>query len=383
MRQTKTKTSTYSADVFGVCSALYELGGMTVMHDASGCNSTYTTHDEPRWYKSDSLVFISGLTEMDAVMGNDAKVTEDMLNAIKEFKPKFAAVAGTPIPMMSGCDLKAIASEVEQKSGIPCFFFDTNGMRSYNCGVSEALAAFASRMTLPDIPRIPGTVNIIGATPLDFGNSETLASIKAFLSQNGWKVISTWAMGSTLEDLAQAGSAEVNLVISSTGIKAAQVLKAKFNTPYTVGLPIGEELSRRIVSDLKASAEDSIDRVSCADFFSSSAAESSKRILIIGENVISSSLAFSLKTRGITRVLCPLDILPKMPESLSSSVITTDSEEDIEKYINESDIVIADPLYAPLIHSECRLIPLPHIACSGRMFIKDIPDLTKINLQNL
>ena len=37
----------YAADISGVCSALYELGGMTVMHDASGCNSTYTTHDEP------------------------------------------------------------------------------------------------------------------------------------------------------------------------------------------------------------------------------------------------------------------------------------------------------------------------------------------------
>ena len=46
--------STHSADVFGVCSALFELRGRTIMHDASGCNSTYTTHDEPRWYDMDS-----------------------------------------------------------------------------------------------------------------------------------------------------------------------------------------------------------------------------------------------------------------------------------------------------------------------------------------
>ena len=31
--------SIYAADTSGVCSALYELGGMTVVHDASGCNS--------------------------------------------------------------------------------------------------------------------------------------------------------------------------------------------------------------------------------------------------------------------------------------------------------------------------------------------------------
>ena len=58
MRRTNRILPVYSADISGVCSALYELGGMTVMHDASGCNSTYTTHDEPRWYSMDSMVYI-------------------------------------------------------------------------------------------------------------------------------------------------------------------------------------------------------------------------------------------------------------------------------------------------------------------------------------
>ena len=63
MKQTARILSTYSADTFGVCSALYELGGMVVIHDPSGCNSTYTTHDEPRWFKEPSQIFVSALTE--------------------------------------------------------------------------------------------------------------------------------------------------------------------------------------------------------------------------------------------------------------------------------------------------------------------------------
>ena len=73
MRQSYRIIPIYTADVSGVCSALYELGGMTVMHDPSGCNSTYNTHDEIRWYDQDSLIFISGLTEIDAILGNDRK----------------------------------------------------------------------------------------------------------------------------------------------------------------------------------------------------------------------------------------------------------------------------------------------------------------------
>ena len=81
MRQSYRIIPVYTADVSGVCSALYELGGMTVMHDPSGCNSTYNTHDELRWYDQDSLIYISGLTEIDAIMGNDEKFLDDIKEA--------------------------------------------------------------------------------------------------------------------------------------------------------------------------------------------------------------------------------------------------------------------------------------------------------------
>ena len=92
MRQIARIISTYSADVFGVCSALFELGGMIIMHDASGCNSTYTTHDEPRWYDMDSMVYISGLSEMEAIMGDDQKLISDIAEAAKSLHPALSFV---------------------------------------------------------------------------------------------------------------------------------------------------------------------------------------------------------------------------------------------------------------------------------------------------
>ena len=100
LRQTASILSTYAADVSGVCSALYEMGGMTVMHDASGCNSTYNTHDEPRWYDMPSMVYISALSETEAMLGDESKIIDDISEAALELKPRFIAIAGTPIPMM-------------------------------------------------------------------------------------------------------------------------------------------------------------------------------------------------------------------------------------------------------------------------------------------
>jgi hypothetical protein len=63
MKQAQRVLSTYAVDMFGIASALFELGGLVVMHDASGCNSTYDTHDEPRWYDTPSMVYISDSTK--------------------------------------------------------------------------------------------------------------------------------------------------------------------------------------------------------------------------------------------------------------------------------------------------------------------------------
>jgi nitrogenase molybdenum-cofactor synthesis protein NifE len=154
MKQTARIISVYTADVSGVASALFELGGMTVMHDASGCNSTYNTHDEPRWYDHDSLVFISALTEMEAIMGDDEKLIRDVTDAALELRPRFVAIAGTPIPMMIGTDFQAVAARVEKNTGIPCFGLKTNSMHSYLSGASMAFEALAKRFCVTG--RSPG-----------------------------------------------------------------------------------------------------------------------------------------------------------------------------------------------------------------------------------
>ena len=220
MKQTARIISTYSADVMGVCSALFELGGMTIMHDASGCNSTYTTHDEPRWFDMDSMVYISGISEIEAIMGDDEKLISDIVDAAEVLKPAFIAIAGTPIPTMTGFDFEAVASVIEQRTGIPSFGFPTTGMNTYIHGASMALAGIAERFvedpaktetaensdsTLQMSPRKiisvvdnccmkPNgiKVNILGLTPLDFSTNGQDESIVQWLRNEGFEVISKW-----------------------------------------------------------------------------------------------------------------------------------------------------------------------------------------------
>lgn len=370
MKQTSRIISTYSADVFGVCSALFELGGMVIMHDASGCNSTYTTHDEPRWYDMDSMVYISGLSEMEAIMGDDEKLIGDIVAAAEDLKPKFIAVAGTPIPTMTGFDFHAVADLIEQRTGIPAFGFPTTGMNTYVQGAAMALEAIARRFTDRNAVKTAyPSVNILGLTPLDFSVNGSDGAIVRFLEASGFSVLSRWAMGSTLEEMAAAGSAHVNLVVSSTGLGAAKALRERFGTPYVVGMPVGEAYSALLRGALHTAAATGEDQFPACEL-------SGGDTVIIGEGVTSVSLASALELdKGISaRVLCPAecetDILRKKDSCLRD-------EEALEQALCSVRCVIADPLFRPICPADAVFVPLPAEAFSGRIYRSQIPNLVE------
>lgn len=370
MKQTARIISTYTGDTSGVCSALFELGGLIVMHDPSGCNSTYSTHDEPRWYDMDSLVFISGLTEKDAIFGNDDKIISDTVNAAEELNPRFIAVAGSPIPYLTGCDLDAIAIEIENRCGIPTFGFETDGMRSYVHGASMAFAEYTKRMCRVTQKTTEFSVNLLGVTPLDFSVNSTIDSMKKRLEQNGISINSVIAMGSTYSEVENAGRAHANLVISSCGLESAKIMSNRFGIPYIIGTPYGELLSDHLVESLKQCVTNNNDALAVKS-------ENTNEIIIIGESVTSISLANAIKFEtGIgSKVISAVDT----PNELinDSSCFKATFEDEIIPLINNAKNVIADPMYKPICSDKTNFIELPHEAFSGRIYRGNIPDLAE------
>lgn len=359
MKNVSKRISCYSADTAGICSALYELGGLTVVHDASGCNSTYSTHDEPRWFDMPSRIFISALTEADAVMGNDEKLISDTVKAAKDLKPEFIALCGSPMPMMTGVDFDAIAQEVERRTNLPTFGFSTNGMATYLEGTSEAFYRLSLYFSEKREQRAD-TVNILGATPLDFGLNGSVEAIKSFLRENDFKVGACLSMGASLNDFRILSEARVNLVISQSGVKTAKYLYDEYEIPYVCAVPVGKFFSKQVLKAL----EDPSEQV----FKNGSGSE----VCIIGEGIYSKSLASELLYKGIdANMISPLETDKGI---LSQNDAQVYSEEDIRAYLKEKKpkTVIADPLYSFVIPKGTKHYHLAHFAFSGRCYTSKI-----------
>lgn len=369
--------STYSADTFGVCSALYELGGMIVIHDPSGCNSTYTTHDEPRWFAEPSQIFISALTEQDAILGNDSKLIADIAEAAKDLRPRFICLIPSQIAHMIATDCRAICRILEKKTGIPAFTLPTNSMHYYERGIFFALQKLAeiacqalpesaapthlsagkwlSEEELHKLRQKKGKalrVNVLGATPLDFAMNGSIDSMRHWLEARGCHLASCWAMGSDLDIILASRDADLDLVVSYGGLGAARVLRERAGIPYRIGIPFPH----------------------CASSRGDAACPPEGPAYIIGETIFAESLARTLEeaTGQPFTAIVPMETDEEL--LLPGTLCLTD-EDELSPVLREAALIIADPLYQPICPAGAAFLSLPHIAFSGRLYEKTIPNL--------
>ncbi|MGI6118514.1 MAG: nitrogenase component 1 [Bilifractor sp.] len=404
MRQAQRVLSTYAVDLFGICSALYELGGLVVMHDASGCNSTYTTHDEPRWYDVPAMIYLSGLREVDTIYGNDRRLIEDVAEVAGETHPRFIAVGGSPLPNAIGTDFRAVAKLIEERTGIPTLGFRTDGIHTYIKGAGDAFLDFGRRFLRSQEESSeywkrnrgrngPGNrcriseetvrVNLLGATPLDFSVTGTVSELKRLIRESGMEVLSSWAMGDSFDTLANSSCADVNLVISSTGFPLARWMQTRFGIPYVIGFPVGEEASDRWIGRIRSAAGKSGNR-SFPDTGSGAdtgredgkahLAGPDQKVLIIGEPVQALSLREAISSEGDdgrVRILCPMRDAPK---DLIPDVLVTEDESEIRESCRKADRILCDPIYGRLLPGEReKFIFLPQDAYSGRYYREQLP----------
>lgn len=420
--QTHVFTSTYTADVSGVCSALYELGGMTVIHDPSGCNSTYSTHDEPRWFDTDSLMFVSGLDEMTAVLGDDNVLIDDVTHAVRDLKPRFVTLCSGSIPHIIAFDCKGVAHLLEKRTGVPMLPVTTTGNRSYVAGVGAALTEWVKRFadSLESPYRVSSSggpdcsantlegaagpesfsVNLLGVTPLDFSINGNVDAMRKVFEDAGIPVNCCAAMGESFDSLRHIFRASVNVVVSSCGRRLARYMEQTAGIPYVEGTPIGAygaarlpKLAKKAYEKKRASLEE--DSHGALDGTSGSlrmllakkkgASEGiclwkgnpaherwdvpDGQILIIGEEVFAQSLAAAINqlTPDCRHGLRAFAVWPDVDHGFPEDVLA--------ELIRKSRYIIGDPLYRTIPHDSKQntFVDFPHEAYSGRIFRDRIP----------
>ena len=382
----------FSPDYSGAGSILFDLNALTVMHDAGGCTGNYTGHDEPRWYGSTATVFCSALRMIDVIMGNDEKLKENVLEAVNTLKPELIALIGSPVPMVIGMDLKGLAHEIENESGIPTIGIETTGTDYYDIGIFKAAKALFEKMDsfygkpVSDSSNKALSFNILGATPLDYEYSNDINSLQAFLEKEGYSCTMRLGYGYTISELRESRSSLVNLALSHSGYLVAKYMEERYGIPYICGFPFGKSAQDTYLKILR----EVINTKTSGFFFESPFTisrgkdDSDINVLFVGDQIIGESMKASLGAGYHVSVGCIFGVDKSLP---SDSAIALPDEDAIQEAINDEayDVVIADPIMKQLLSGDNKkvFVSFPQYTVSGDIHFKDAKSFLGVNLDNL
>ncbi len=369
MKRLFKKLPPFAPDYSGVCSALFELGGLAVILDASGCTGNYTGYDEPRWYDGTGNVLCSSLRELDAVLGDETKLIQKIQAYLGEQSPQFIALLGSPAPMVIGMDYQAVANEVGQYFGLPTFSFDTSGMYTYERGASQGFLEIAKRFVKPPSQKRARGINILGATPLDL-SAANVAMLRQLLEREDIEVVSCWSMGSYLETLSYAAEASVNLVVSSTGLATARYLENCWGIPYQAGLPVGRT-GLRWLKQIQNGLDAGLLNFGAELVFPTH----STQALVIGEQLSANSIRHCLQADLGFGQVDVASYFQLDPVHLTAGDRQLEEEADLTVLTKakEYDLIIGDPLFKPLtVQPDSGVyLGLPHYAVSSKIYRTD------------
>lgn len=367
----------YSSDFSGVCSVLFDLGGLVILHDAACCTKNYVDYEEPRWARERNNTFCSQLRSIDAVLGNDDKLVDKAVEAAKKINPPFIAVLGSPVPAIIGTDMDGIAMEIENITGIPTIGFDTCGFKYYDNGISMALKKLIQKFAPKEKPETTNSINLLGITPLDFSANENCLDFINFFEKEGFKVNCSFAMKYTLEDLKNILKAKVNIVLTTFAIDGAKYLYKTYGIPYVIACPMGKKFSKEIIENIhKAVISNENITISTQNDI-----ETSNKILIVWEQTIANSLRNALYLNGCKDEIIVASFLKMNKATKIDNDIELKSEKEFIDLLKQNNFnkIIADPLILNIPYCKCeKKFPIVHPAISSNLFL----DKTRLFLQN-
>lgn len=355
----------FASDYTGVSSALFDLDCLTVIADAKCCTSHVVYWDEPRWGERSHPTVSAQLQSMDVILGNDQRMMNNILSMEQHIDTQLLALIGTPVPAITGMDLDGMAHELETHCKKPVLSFSTSGFSSYDHGIYLAGKTLLERFALNGQSVHQGNLNLLGLTPLDHGNVGNDLDLTTALKREGWQISASLFMGLSLSDLSTVGTAEYNLALSASGLRLAQMLQARFGTPYRAAVPMGSTHLHCLLQQLNGTPPPA-----CP------APDTNVRTLIVMDQVMGHSLRQALRLAGCMEEICVGTFFHFSPELAEEGDLFFPSEAHFLRHLRDRSYqhLIGDPMLSAIPHTKSLTIhPFAHPAVSGKLHWNDVP----------
>ncbi len=236
-----------------------------------------TTHFGGGLYSSLGLelgrsLFTTHISEDDVIMGDVSRLENAILEIDEAYHPKIIFVVAAAVIAVIGTDVAGVCHYMQEKVNARLISFEEGGFRGdYTAGlrsVYRMLARDVVKETDTNTDKKEKTYNIIGASAGSYRVRSDVWEIQNLMREAfGYECGCVMGLECSVDEIEKMGEAELNLVIRSEALEAAEILKNKCGTDFYYGTPygytgtlnwlteisklIGKEISPTLVNRLK------------------------------------------------------------------------------------------------------------------------------------
>lgn len=204
-----------------------------------------TTHFGGGLYSSLGLelgrsLFTTHISEDDVIMGDVSRLENAILEIDEAYHPKIIFVVAAAVIAVIGTDVAGVCHYMQEKVKARLISFEEGGFRGdYTAGLRSVYRMLAREVVQPT-DRKEKTYNIVGASAGAYRVRSDVWEIQNLMREAfDYECGCVVGLECSVDDLEKMGGAELNLVIRSEALEAAEILKNKCGIDFYYGTPYG------------------------------------------------------------------------------------------------------------------------------------------------
>lgn len=214
-------------------------------------------------------LFTTHISEDDVIMGDVSRLEQAILEIDEAYHPEVIFVVASAVIAVIGSDIAGVCQYMQEQVNARLISFEEGGFRGdYTYGLRSVYRMLAKELCESDCDKKERCYNILGASAGSYRVRSDVWEIQNLMQEAfGWKCHMAMGLESSVEDIRNAGCAQLNLVLRQEALEAAEILNKKCGTAYYQGAPygykgtlkwlediaelIGEEINPKLVQRLK------------------------------------------------------------------------------------------------------------------------------------
>lgn len=196
-------------------------------------------------------LFTTQMGEDDVVMGDTTRLENAVRLLDKTRAPQVIFVMASSVASVTGADVKGVCAYLQSEINAQLVVFPQGGFSGdFSSGLQAVYTTLVEKLVV-NKHESKACFNILGVSAKTNHAHSDVAEIERIMqSYFGLSAHAVLCLETSLQALQSMSQARVNVVLSSEGLAAAQILEERFGTPYVQGLPVGRRGTVQWLDDI-------------------------------------------------------------------------------------------------------------------------------------